>query len=106
MGLNRVGAFVFVALVSGLLTYYVTQLGGGSRCDIRPQVSKTGMAAIRNNAERARTAAYNAVLAEKHDRDAANRAAEQAGLESFVYDLREAVGAEYQRHRRAMDSCY
>jgi hypothetical protein len=106
MGLNRVGAFVFVALVSALLTWYLTQLGGGGRCDIHPQVSQSGLSAIRNNAERARTTAYNAIFAEKHDKDAANLAAEQAGLESFVYDLREAVGAEYFRHRRAMDNCY
>lgn len=106
MGLNRIGAFFFVALVSALLTYYFTQLEGGDRCDVRPKLTAAGIRAIRNNADRARSAAYNAVFADKHDRDAANRAGEQAGMESFVYDLRDAVGAEYFRHRRAMDNCF
>jgi hypothetical protein len=106
MGLNRIGAFVFVALVSALLTYYVTDLEGGPRCDIHPHVSAKGLAALRDNAERARNAEYTAVFAEKHDKDAANRAAEQAGMDSFVNDLRDAVGDEYLRHRHHMDNCF
>ena len=107
--MSRTGTYVAIALITALVTYFVTQMlgeSGGGQCAIRPQVSSKGMAALRSNAERARGAAYNAVLAEKHDRDAANRAAEDAGMESFVYDLKDAVGAEYMRHRRAMDSCY
>lgn len=106
MGLNRIGALIFVALVSALLTYFVTQLNGGGRCDVRPEVSGAGLTAIHNNAERARTSAFAAVFAEKHDKDAANRAAEEAGMESFVYDLKDAIGAEYYRHRRALDGCF
>jgi len=107
MGLSRWATFVTIALISALFTYFVTQfMGGGGRCDIRPSVSSAGLMALEANAERARSAAYNAVFAEKHDKDAANRAAEEAGLESFVYDLRDAVGAEYMRHRRAMDNCF
>jgi hypothetical protein len=106
MGLNRIGALVFVALISALLTYFATQLNGGGRCDIRPDVSQSGLNAIHNNAERARTTAFTTVFAEKHDKDAANRAAEEAGMESFIYDLKDAVGAEYYRHRRALDGCF
>jgi len=107
--MSRTGAYVAIALITALVTYFVTQMigeFGAGRCDIHPQVSSKGMSALQSNAERARGAAYNAVLAEKRDRDAANRAAEDAGMQSFVYDLKDAIGAEYMRHRRAMDGCY
>jgi hypothetical protein len=108
MGIGKVGAFVMVALVSAVVTFFVVRLGGGDaqRCDIHPHLSARGFAALKSNLERARRTAHDAALADKKDGDEANRAGEAAALDSFVYDLRDAVAAEYTRHRQALDSCF
>jgi hypothetical protein len=108
MGLGRIGGFVFVAVVAALLTFVYMRFDQKDvlRCDIHPRISQAGLKALRDNLDRARTAAYNATLADKHDQEAAFKAGEQAAEESFEYDLRTAVGDEYLRHRRAMDNCF
>ena len=108
MGLGRIGALVFVAAVSALLMFLYMRLDQKDvvRCDVHPHITTAGLKALRDNLDRARTAAFNATLADKHDQEAAFKAGEQAAAEEFQYDLRTQVGDEYLRHRRAMDNCF
>ena len=108
MGLGRIGGYVFVALASILLTFYWVRVTNGDtvRCDIHPKISTQGLAALKNNLERARAAAHSAVLADKHDEQAAYRAEEQSAEDEFVHDLHEQLAAEYRRHRQALDGCF
>ncbi len=108
MGLGRVGGYIFVALVAAFLTFYVVRVtnGDAERCDVHPSLTATARAAIKANLERARAAAHAAAINDKHDPQAAYQAEEQSAEQEFIYDLRDAVGAEYRRHRRALDNCY
>jgi hypothetical protein len=108
MGLDKIGAFVAVAVIAALVTFFVMRPSGGDggRCDIHPHLSDRGLAAMKANLDRARTAAYNAAIADKKDRDVANKAGEDAAADNFVYNLRDALTAEYLRHRRALDGCF
>ncbi len=108
MGLGRIGALVFVAVASALLTYFYMQLEQRDvqRCDIHPRISQAGLKALRDNLDRVRTATYNATLADTHDQQAAYQAGEKAAEDQFIDDLRNAVGEEYVRHRRALDNCF
>jgi hypothetical protein len=107
--MSRIGGFVAVAVISALITWFVAQSMGdkdAARCDIHPHLSSTGLSAMRANMDRARRVAHDAAIADKQDGDAANRAGEDAAFDSFVYNLRGALGVEYQRHRQALDGCF
>jgi hypothetical protein len=108
MGLGRVGGYIFVALVAAFLTFYVVRVTNGDavRCDVHPSLTASARAAIKNNLERARAAAHEAVMNDKHDQQAAYQAEEQSAEQQFVYDLHDALAAEYRRHRRALDGCF
>ncbi|MDB5395064.1 MAG: hypothetical protein JWM91_2570 [Rhodospirillales bacterium] len=108
MGLGRVGGYIFVALVAALLTFYVVRVTNGdiARCDVHPRLTSQNLAAIKNNLERARAAAHEATMNDKHDPQAAYQAEEQSAEQQFVYDLHDALAAEYRRHRRALDGCF
>jgi len=108
MGLGRVGGYIFVALVTALLTFYVLRVTNGDavRCDVHPRLSSQALAAIKNNLERARAAAHDATMRDKRDPQAAYQAEEQSAEQQFVYDLHDALAAEYRRHRRALDGCF
>ena len=108
MGLGRIGGYIFVALVSAFLTFYVVRVTNGDavRCDIHPQTTAKSRAALKNNLERARAAAHDATMADKKDQQAAYQAEEQAAEQEFIYDLRDELAAEYRRHRQALDGCY
>lgn len=108
MGLGRIGGYIFVALVAALLTFYYLRVTNGdtTRCEVRVTLPAQTLSAVRNNLERARAAAHDATMTDKHDPQAAYRAEEQSAEQEFIYDLRDAVGAEYRRHRRALDGCY
>jgi hypothetical protein len=73
---------------------------------VRVTLSGKTLAAVKNNLERARGAAHDATMNDKHDQQAAYQAEEVSAEQEFIYDLRDAVGAEYTRHRRALDGCY
>ena len=108
MGIGRIGGYVFVALVSVLLTYFVlrVQEGDTQRCDIHPKLSAQSLAALKANLERARAAAHDATMKDKHDPQAAYQAEESSAEQQFVYDMRDPLAAEYHRHRRALDGCF
>ncbi len=108
MGLGRIGALLFVAVASALLTYFYIQLDqrDAQRCDIHPQISAAGLRALRDNIDRVRTTTYNATLADTHDQETAYKASEKAARDEFVDDLRDRVGDEYDRHRHALDKCF
>jgi hypothetical protein len=108
MGLGRVGGYIFVALVTALLTFYVVRVtnGDAARCDVHPSLTSSNRAAIKANLERARAAAHEATMNDKHDQQAAYQAEEASAEQEFIYDLRDTIGAEYRRHRRALDGCY
>ena len=108
MGLGRVGGYIFTALAAVLLTYFVLRFFNGdvARCDVHPQLTAKGLSALRANMERARSAAHDATMADKHDPQAAYQAEEQSAEQQFVYDLRDALAEEYRRHRRALDGCF
>ena len=88
--------------------FYVVRVTNGDavRCDVHPSLSAQARAAIKNNLERARAAAHEATMNDKHDQQAAYQAEEQSAEQQFVYDLHDALAAEYRRHRRALDGCY
>jgi hypothetical protein len=108
MGIGRIGGYFFVALVSVLLTYFVVRVqeGDTQRCDVHPKLTSQGLAAIKANLERARAAAHDATMKDKHDQQAAYQAEESSAEQQFVYDMRDAVAEEYHRHRRALDGCF
>jgi hypothetical protein len=108
MGLGRIGGFVFVAVVAALLTFVYMRFDQKDvvRCDIHPHISAAGLGALRHNLDRARKTSYDATLADTHDQEAAFKAGEKAAEDQFIDDLRNAVGDEYLRHRRAMDQCF
>ena len=108
MGMGRIGVLVFVAIASALATYFYIQLEQRDvqRCDIHPHISAAGLKALRNNLDRVRTATYNATLADTKDQESAYKAGEKAAEDQFIDDLRNSVGEEYVRHRRAMDNCF
>ncbi len=108
MGLGRIGGYIFVALVSAFLTFYVVRVTNGDavRCDIHPETTAKSRAALKNNLERARAAAHDATMTDKKDQQAAYQAEEQAAEQEFIYALRDELAAEYRRHRRALDGCY
>ncbi len=107
MGFGKIGVFVLVALLSAAVTFFAVRPAGDvGLCDIHPHLSAKGLATMKSNAARARNAAHDAAVADKKDGDAANRAGEEAAQESFVYDLRDALGGEYRRHRQALDGCF
>jgi hypothetical protein len=108
MGLGRVGGYIFAALAAALLTFFVMRFTSGDteRCDIHPKLTAKGLAALQANLVRARSAAHDATMADKHDPQAAYQAEEQSAEQQFVYDLRTALADEYHRHRQALDSCF
>jgi ABC-type dipeptide/oligopeptide/nickel transport system permease component len=108
MGLGRIGGYIFVALVAALLTFYAVRItnGDSARCEVRVTLTPKTLAAIKNNLERARGAAHEATMNDKHDQQAAYQAEEVSAEQEFIYDLRDPVGAEYTRHRRALDGCF
>jgi hypothetical protein len=108
MGLGRIGGYIFTALVAVLLTFYYVRVtnGDSARCEVRVMLPAKTLAAIKNNLERARAAAHDATMLDKHDPQAAYQAEEVSAQQEFIYDLREAVGAEYTRHRQALDGCF
>ena len=108
MGLGRIGGYVFVALVAALLTFYYFRVtnGDATRCEIRITLEPKSLAAIKNNLERARSAAHDATMIDKKDPQAAYQAEEASAEQAFAFDLREAIGGEYRRHRRALDGCF
>ena len=108
MGLGRIGGYVFVALVAVLLTFYYIKItnGDATRCEIRITLTPKSLAAIKDNLDRARAAAHDAAMVDKKDPQAAYQAEESSAEQEFVFDLRDQLGAEYRRHRRALDGCY
>ncbi len=108
MGVGRIGGSIFMALVSALLTFFFlrVQFGETDRCAVRPQLTSKGLEALKANLERARSAAHNATMADKHDQQAAYQAEEQSAEQQFIYDLHDALAEEYRRHRRALDGCF
>jgi hypothetical protein len=108
MGLGRIGGYIFVALAAAILTFFVLRFGNGDveRCDVHPKLTAEGLAALKANLVRARSAAHDATMADKHDPQAAYQAEEQSAEQQFVYDLRNALAAEYHRHRQALDGCF
>jgi hypothetical protein len=108
MGLGRVAGYIFTAAAAVLLTLFVVWFSGGDvdRCDVHPKLTAQGLAALKANLERARSAAHDATMADKHDQQAAYQAEEQSAEQQFVFDLRNAVAAEYHRHRQALDGCF
>jgi hypothetical protein len=108
MGLGRIGGYVFVALVAIVLTFYYIKItnGDATRCEVRITLTPQNLSAIRNNLERARGAAHEAVMLDKKDPQAAYQAEEASAEQAFIYDMREPLGAEYRRHRRALDGCF
>ena len=108
MGLGRIGGYVFIALVAALLTFYYVRVTNGdtARCEVRIDLPSKTLFAIKSNLERARAAAHDAAITDKHDQQAAYQAEESSAQQEFIYDLRDALGAEYTRHRRALDGCF
>jgi hypothetical protein len=108
MGLGRIGGYIFAALAAAVLTFFWLRVGNGDvdRCDIHPKLTVQGLGALKANLERARSAAHDATMADKHDQQAAYQAEEQSAEQQFVFDLRNAVAAEYHRHRQALDGCF
>ena len=108
MGFGRIGGYIFVALVAVLLTFYYVRVtnGDSARCEVRVTLPAKTLSAIKNNLERARGAAHDATMTDKHDQQAAYQAEEISAQQEFIYDLRDAVGAEYTRHRQALDGCF
>jgi hypothetical protein len=108
MGLGRIGGYVFVALAAVVLTFYYIKItnGDASRCEVRITLTPQNLSALRNNLERARGAAHEATMLDKKDQQAAFQAEEVSAEQAFIYDLRDPLGAEYRRHRRALDGCF
>jgi hypothetical protein len=108
MGLGRIGGYVFVALAAIVLTFYYIKItnGDSTRCEVRITLTPKNLAAMKNNLERARSAAHDAALLDKHDQQAAYQAEEASAEQEFVFDLKDQLGAEYRRHRRALDNCF
>jgi len=108
MGLGRIGGYVFVALAAVLLTFYYIKVtnGDATRCEVRITLEPKSLAAIKNNLDRARSAAHEASMVDKKDPQAAYQAEESSAEQEFVYDLRDQLAAEYRRHRRALDNCF
>ena len=108
MGLGRIGGYIFVALAAIVLTFYYIKItnGDASRCEVRVTLTPQSLAAIKNNLERARSAAHDASILDKHDPQAAYQAEESSAEQEFVFDLKDQLGAEYRRHRRALDGCF
>ncbi len=108
MGLGRIGGYIFVALVAVVLTFYYVKItnGDATRCEVRVTLTPNSLAAVKANLERARAAAHDAAMIDKHDPQAAYQAEEASAEQEFSFDLRDAIGAEYRRHRRALDVCY
>lgn len=109
MELNRVGSFLAVAVVAGLIGAFVARSWdgpGGGKCDIHLSLSDRELQAIKTNLARARAQAFDATAAEGQGRDDANKAAEDLAFDTFVHNLRVPLGNEYARHRTAMDGCF
>ena len=108
MGVGRIGGYVFAALAAAVLTFFVLRIGNGdvARCDVHPKLTSQSLAALKDNLERARAAAHNATMADKHDQQAAYQAEEQSAEQQFVFDMRAPLAAEYHRHRQALDGCF
>jgi hypothetical protein len=108
MGLGRIGGYVFVALAAVLLTFYYIKITNGdtTRCEVRITLTPKSLAALKNNLDRARAAAHDASMIDKKDPQAAYQAEESSAEQAFIFDLREQLGAEYRRHRRALDNCF
>jgi hypothetical protein len=109
METGRITAFVLVALISAVVTYFVVHSLTGEEagvCDVHPHLSSTDLRMTKANVDRARRIAHDAAIGDKQDGDAANRAGEDAAFDSFVFSLRGPLEAEYKRHRQALDGCY
>ena len=108
MGLGRIGGYIFVALVAVLLTFYYIKItnGDATRCEVRITLTPQALSAMKNNLDRARAAAHDAAMLDKKDQQAAYQAEESSAEQEFIYDLRDQLGAEYRRHRRALDNCF
>jgi len=108
MGLGRIGGYIFVALAAIVLTFYYIKItnGDATRCEVRITLEPKQLTALKRNLERARAAAHDATLLDKKDQQAAYQAEEASAEQEFIYDLRDQLGAEYRRHRRALDNCY
>ncbi len=108
MGLGRIAGYFFAAAAAALLTLFVVWFTGGDveRCDVHPKLTAQGLAALKANLIRARSAAHDATMADKHDPQAAYQAEEQSAEQQFVFDMRGPLAAEYHRHRQALDSCF
>ncbi len=106
---SRIGQLIAVAVIAALITYFAIDSFSdkdAGRCDVHPHLTSTALSIMRSNMERARRIAHDAAISDKQDGDAANRAGEEAAFDSFVYNLRGPLGAEYQRHRQALDGCF
>jgi hypothetical protein len=109
MELNRIGSYLAVAIVAGLIGYFAAKSTGeqtGGKCDIHLSLSDRELQAIKTNLARARAQAFDAAIADGQNRDGANRAAEDAAFDTFVHNLRSPLGNEYARHRTALDGCF
>jgi len=108
MGLGRIGGYIFVALAAIVLTFYYIKItnGDATRCEVRITLTPKSLAAIKNNLDRVRSAAQDAAMTDKHDPQAAYQAEESSAEQEFVFDLKDQIGAEYRRHRQALDGCY
>ena len=108
-GMNRITTLIVVVLIAVIVTGFVVRTmdeKGAGACDVHPQLSDSQIASMRANIERARSQAFSAATADRRDKDAANKAGEEAAFDTFVHDLRDALAGEYLRHRRSMDGCY
>ncbi len=105
---GRIVGYALVGVVAAALTFFVMKSSGSSqgRCDVHPHISSAGLAALSRDVDRARSTAYNAAMADKKGRDAANLAGEAAAQENFILSLRDALAEEYLRHRHALDGCF
>ncbi len=109
METGRITAFVLVALVTAVVTYFVTvslTREEAGVCDVHPHLRSVDLRMTKANMDRARRIAHDAAISDGKDGDAANLAGEDAAFDSFVFSLRGPLGDEYQRHRRALDGCF
>src|SRR5450755_4474546 len=93
-GMNRITTLIVVVLIAVIVTGFVVRTmdeKGAGLCDVHPQLSNSQMSAMRANIDRARSQAYDAAISDRHDKDAANKAGDEAGFDTFVHDLRDAL---------------
>lgn len=107
--MNKITALILVALCAlpvGFMAGRSTNASHDEKCAIHPRLTDAQVDTIKTNLARVRQQAFDAAAAEKPDRDAANRAAEAAAFDTFVYNLRGPLNEEYLRHRHALDGCF